>query len=70
MLDTKSQTHKENDDMTPENNSISDDDCLHEDIEVDIVVSHVGFVNKHNEKRKFTSKGNKDHSVKICGVRC
>ncbi|CAI8586489.1 unnamed protein product [Vicia faba] len=36
MLETKSKIHKENDDVTPENNFVSDDDHVREDVEVDI----------------------------------
>lgn len=53
------QIHKENDDVITENNSVSDD----EDVEIDIIVTHVCVINNHDEKRKFASKGKKDHEV-------
>lgn len=59
---TKSQIHKENDDMITKNNSVSDD--VHEDVEDDTVVAHGVIVNNYDEKRKFASKGKKDHAVK------
>ncbi|CAI8617553.1 unnamed protein product [Vicia faba] len=37
MLETKSQIHKENDDMTPENNFASDDDHVQEYVEEDVI---------------------------------
>lgn len=49
--------------MTPENNFVSDDEHVHEDVEVDTIVAHVGVVNNNNEKRKHASKGKKDHAV-------
>lgn len=60
---TDSQIHKENDDVTPENNSASDDDHVLEDVEVDTFVAHVGVVNNHVEKIRSSSKGKKDHVV-------
>lgn len=61
---TNSQFHKENNDVTFENNFVSDDDHhVHEDVEIDIVVAHLGVVNNHNDKVKFASKGKKDHAV-------
>ncbi|CAI8619253.1 unnamed protein product [Vicia faba] len=61
---TESQIYKENDDVTSENNTMSDDDHVQENIEVDIVVAHGGVVNNHDEKIKPASKGKKDHAVK------
>lgn len=49
--------------MTSENNFVSDDDHVHEDVEVDIVVAHVRVVNNHNNNKKYASKGKKDHVV-------
>ncbi|CAI8614610.1 unnamed protein product [Vicia faba] len=63
MLEIESRIYKENDYVTLEINSMSDDDHVHEDVEVDIIVAHVGVVTNLNEKRKFASKGKKDHAV-------
>lgn len=52
MLETYSQILKENDNVTLENNSMSDDD--------DVLV---GVVNNRIGKRKSTSKGNKDYAL-------
>lgn len=43
---------------------MSYDDHVHEDVDDDIVVAHVCFVNNHNEKIKYASKGKKNHVVK------
>lgn len=53
ILETESQIHKMNHDVTPENNFILDDDHVHEDGVVDTIVDHVGVINKNNEKIKF-----------------
>lgn len=37
------------DDMTLENNSLSGDGHVHEDVKVDVVVSHVDVVNNNNK---------------------
>lgn len=52
MLEKESQIHKENNDVTPENNSMSNDDHFHEDIEVDVVVARVDVVNNNNNKKR------------------
>lgn len=53
---TKSQIHKQNDDM-------SDDDQEHKNVEVYIVVTHVGVFINHDDKIKYVSTGKKDHLV-------
>lgn len=63
MWELESQIHEENDDVTPENSYVSDDDFVHEDVKVDTGVAHIGVVNKKNEKRKYASKGKKNHAV-------
>lgn len=60
---TMSQIYKEKDDVTHENNFISDDNHVHEDVEVDIIVANVGVVNNHDDKRKYASKGKKDNAI-------
>lgn len=60
---TESQSHKEDEDVILENNFVSGDDHVREDVEVDTVVAHGGGVNNYGEKRKFSSKGKKDHTV-------
>lgn len=52
MLETKSQNYKENVDVIPGNNYVSDDDHVYENVEVGIVVDHGGGVNIHDKKRK------------------
>ncbi|CAI8618668.1 unnamed protein product [Vicia faba] len=64
---TESQIHKENDDVTLENNPVSDDDNFHEHVEVNIVVACGGGVNNHDEKLKFSLKGKKDQAVEDMG---
>ncbi|CAI8608098.1 unnamed protein product [Vicia faba] len=61
MLEREYQIHKENDGEINENNFVSDD--VHEDVEGDTRVTHVGVVNNHDEKRNFASKGKQDHIV-------
>lgn len=63
MLETESKIHKENDDIIPENNYLSDDEHVHEYVEVDIVVARGSVINNHNEKRKYASKGKNGHVV-------
>lgn len=70
MLQTKSQSLKENDDVTHENNFVSDDNHVLKGVKVDIVVPQVGIVNNHNKKRKFASKGKMDHVVKDMETLC
>ena len=63
MWETKSQIHKENNDVTPENSYVSDDDHVHEDIKVNTIVAHAGVVKKNNKKIKYASKRKKDHII-------
>ncbi|CAI8605073.1 unnamed protein product [Vicia faba] len=44
----ESQIHKENGDVTPENNFVSDNDHIHEDVEVDTILTHSDVVNNHD----------------------
>lgn len=59
----ESPIHKENDDETLENNYVTGNEHVHEYIEVNIVITHVGFVNNHDDKIKFSSKGKKDNTL-------
>lgn len=38
------------DHVTPENNYVSIDECVHKDVEVDIVVANIEVVNNNNKK--------------------
>lgn len=49
--------------MTHVNNFGSYDDHVYEDIEGDTIASHGGDTTNHDVKRKFKSKGNKDHVI-------
>lgn len=51
ILEAESQTQKENDDVILGNGYVSDDDLVHEDVEINIVVAHGVVVNNHDEKR-------------------
>lgn len=62
MLEIESQIHKENDDVTLENNYVSNDDYVHEYVKVDIVIAHVDVVNNNKKKRRSASKGKKAHA--------
>ncbi|CAI8609311.1 unnamed protein product [Vicia faba] len=58
-----SQIHKENNDVIPENNFVSNEYHVHEDVEVDTIVAQDGVVNNNNKKIRYASKVNKDHAA-------
>lgn len=64
MLETKFRIHNKNDDVTFKNNFVSDDDHVHDDVEVDIIVANDYGVNNNKKKRKYTSRRKKARAVK------
>lgn len=42
---------------------MSNDDHVHEDVEVDIVVAHVDVVNNNKRKKEYASKGKKAYAL-------
>lgn len=64
----ESQIHNENDDVTPKNNYVSDDEHVHEDVEVDTVVTHVGVANNHVETLRKDVIGKDESLLLICAI--
>lgn len=63
---TKSQIHKENYNVTLENNYVSDDDHVHKDVEVYTIVAHDGVFTR----RKKMHQIKKGSCSRICEERC